>query len=183
MGPEQTQRDIQAGARSSLTSRMWVCLLVIIGLLIAGGGYLFLKNNMGSGYRIRGTTEAFNEEAKVVLTKDFVFPPEQSFDIYQIMYSMNNVSYRIFINDKLIDSGNPEFDGFGGLPLDRKVFRSTNTLRVEINPHESTGAFNADSACDVSLIGANKDNVVSTNSEENSNTLVRVICGSLNLTP
>ena len=167
----------------------WLILCIII-ILILGGGYLAYTKNMTNKKNVpdidKQEVGVLNENASIILTKEFNYPSEKPATMYSLPYQMGGaLSYKVFINGSLVGSGQPKFGSAGSELVGVSMFKDgLNMLRLEINPHPETGAFDKNSACDVAIIGANKGDIVSTMIEENENILARITCTTFpNVTP
>ena len=115
--------------------------------------------------------------ASVVLTADFAYPDENNSSVYSVVYQLRNISYKIILNNHIIDSGNPEFDGAGNIPIRNNLLNNgVNIICLEIDPHHVPEKFTETSACDIAVIGAEKGDMASSFINENSNILARISC-------
>lgn len=175
MEPNQVQ--LITPSQSKLKYWPQIFIGVIILFVLVGGLYYYFSHKKTTK-NMEPQTSVFNDKAAYVLTKDFNYPSEKSTTIYALPHQMGgSLSYKIFINEHLLDSGQPKFGGGGSGPIDTSVFKNgLNTLRLEVDPHPETGEFDKDSACDVAVIGANAGDIASTMISENENILARVTC-------
>jgi hypothetical protein len=182
MEPANTQLNtpdpIMIPPKSS--SKNWIIIGIVI-VLVLGTGIYYYQSTKGGTKTMDTQETAFNDKAHTILTKDFTYPSEKQATMYGVVQQMGgSLAYRLFINDTLIDSGQPKFGSAGSVPLDTSLFKTgINTLRLEVDPHPETGEFDKNSSCDIAVIAANEGDIASTKIEENNNILAQVTCPTL----
>jgi hypothetical protein len=167
----EPQQIIQQGPKKKM-----IGVLILLGLLVVvSGAYYFYQSHKKSNSM---ETVAFNDNSASVITKDFTYSPSNTLDIYAVPFQIKgSLAYKIFINNTLMDSGEPKFGSAGSIPINASLLKDgTNTLRVEVNPQPEIGTFEKNSACDVALIGTDKTAIASTVIDENENILARATC-------
>ncbi len=154
--------------------------ILLVIALIAVGGYLLTNSElfMNNNNESENTQSAYDSSAKIIKQQEFELDKEAVGLTYALPNTFGGaLAYRIYVNENLIDDGDPLFGSAASMPINSSYLKEgTNILRIEINPHPEKNVFDEKNSCKVALIPVSEGDFVNTDTSEVTNALARIEC-------